>query len=133
MKAIQKLIILLFIASFFIGCEKPEGEGGKATIKGSVWTEDWNTTFTVLQSEYAAADIEVYIIYGSNTSYSQRIRANYNGEFEFKFLREGNYKIYVYSKDKTLQSPSGQIAIVKDVKISKKKETVTLDRIVIYN
>lgn len=133
MRTIQKLMLTLFIASIFLGCEKPEGEGGKATIKGSVWTEDWNTTFTVLQSEYAAADVEVYIIYGSNTSYSERIRANYNGEYEFKFLREGNYKIYVYSKDKTLQSPSGQIAIVKDVKISKKKETVTVDRIVIYN
>ncbi len=133
MKTHNKSILFLFIATLFMACEKPEGEGGKATIKGSVWTEDWNTTFTVLQSEYAAADIEVYIIYGSNTSYSERIRANYNGEYEFKFLREGNYKIYVYSKDKSLQSPSGQIAIVKDVKISKKKETVTVDRITIYN
>lgn len=133
MKTLNKSIFFLFMATLFMACEKPEGEGGKATIKGSVWTEDWNTTFTVLQSEYAAADIEVYIIYGNNTSYSERIRANYNGEYEFKFLREGNYKIYVYSKDKSLQSPSGQIAIVKDVKISKKKETVTVDRITIYN
>ncbi len=116
-----------------MACEKPEGEGGKAAIKGSIWTEDWNTTFTVLQSEYAAADVDVYIIYGNNLSYSDRTRANYNGEYEFKFLREGNYKIYVYSKDKSLQSPSGQIAIIKDVKITKKKQTVTVDKITIYN
>jgi hypothetical protein len=133
MKIIHKITILLIFGWALIACEKPEGEGGKATIKGSLWVEDWNTTFTVLQSEYVAADKEVYIIYGNNTSYSQRIRANYNGEFEFKFLREGNYKIYVYSKDKTLASPSGEIAIIKDVKIGKKKETVNLDRITIYN
>ena len=133
MKTLNKSILILFIATLFVACEKPEGEGGKAAIKGSIWTEDWNTTFTVLQSEYAAADVDVYIIYGNNVSYSDRTRANYNGEYEFKFLREGNYKIYVYSKDKSLQSPSGQIAIVKEVKISKKKETVTVDRITIYN
>lgn len=133
MKTLKKSILLIFVATLFMACEKPEGEGGKATIKGSVWTEDWNTTFTVLQSEYPSADVDVYIIYGNDLSYSDRTRANYNGEYEFKFLREGNYKIYVYSKDKSLQSPSGQIAIVKDVKISKNKETVNVDRITIYN
>ncbi|NUM31530.1 MAG: hypothetical protein HUU47_04310 [Bacteroidetes bacterium] len=48
-------------------------------------------------------------------------------------MRTGNYKIYVYSKDKTMQAPSGQVAIIKDVKISKRKETVELDTITIYN
>lgn len=129
----KKLLFASIIITLLISCEKPEGEGGKASIKGTVWTEDWNTTFTVLQSEYAAADADVYIIYGNNTSYSDRTRANYNGEYEFKFLREGNYKIYVYSKDKTMQSPSGEVAVIKDVKISKKKETVVVDKITIYN
>ncbi len=133
MRFINKIFLLLCIAIGFISCEKPEGEGGKATIKGLVWTEDWNTTFTVLQSEYPSADVEVYIIYGSDVSYSRRIRANYNGEYEFKYLREGNYKIYVYSKDKTLQSPSGIVAVIKDVKITSKKQTVNVEKIVIYN
>ncbi|MFM9943936.1 MAG: hypothetical protein ACKVQB_01755 [Bacteroidia bacterium] len=133
MKIIDKLILALLLSHLLIACEKPEGEGGKATIKGNVWTEDWNNTFTSLETEYAAADKEVYIIYGTNTSYSKRIRTDYEGDFEFKFLREGNYKIYVYSKDKTLQSKSGEIAVVKDIEITKKKQTINLDKIVIYN
>ncbi len=124
---------ILFLITALMSCEKPEGLGGKATIKGNIWTEDWNTTFTVLQSDYASADVEVYIIYGTNTSYSQRIRTNYKGEFSFDFLREGIYQIYVYSKDKTLQAPSGIVALVKDITITSKKQSVDLGRIVIYN
>jgi hypothetical protein len=133
MKTISKLLFVMLTTSALLSCEKPEGEGGRASIRGSVWTEDWNSTFTVMSAEYPSADKEVYIIYGNDITYSQRIRANYNGEYEFKYLREGNYKIYVYSKDKTLQSPSGETAIVKDVSISKKKQTVIVDRITIYN
>jgi hypothetical protein len=65
-------------------------------------------------------------------SYSDRIRTNYNGEYEFKYLRKGKYKIYIYSDDNTLQSESGQISIVKDVEITEKKQIVTIDRITIY-
>lgn len=126
-------ILYLSLFLIFLSCKKPEGEGGRATIKGKIWTEDWNTTFTVLQSEYPSADVDVYIIYGDDVSYSDRKRANYNGEYEFKYLRTGNYKIYVYSKDKTLQSPSGQVAVIKDVKISERKQTVEVDTITIYN
>lgn len=133
MKNIYHYCILVLLLTTMLSCEKPEGVGGKACIKGTIWTEDWNTTFTLLQGDYASADVEVYIIYGNNTSYSQRIRTNYKGQFEFKFLREGFYQIYVYSKDKTLQSPSGSVAVVKDITISSKKQTVDVDRIVIYN
>ena len=126
-------IYYVLIFAFLISCKKPEGEGGRATIRGNIWTEDWNTTFTVLQSEYPSADVDVYIIYGEDLSYSQRIRANYNGEYEFKYMRPGNYKIYVYSKDKEMKSPSGIVPVIKDVKISKRKQTVVVDKITIYN
>jgi len=131
MKSIK--IISFFLCVLMSSCSKIEGEGGSSTIKGSIWVEDWNATFTVLEAEYSGLNEDVYIIYGNHTSYDDKTTTNYKGEFEFKYLRQGNYKIYVYSKDKSLQSPSGQIAIVKDVKISKKKETVNVDRITIYN
>ena len=63
----------------------------------------------------------VYIVYGSDISYGYRIRTNYNGEFEY--LRAGNYKIYIYSKDKTLQSASGDIAVIKDLTVSEDNTT----------
>lgn len=131
----KKQIILLLIAPLMIlfsACDKPEGKGGTSTITGKVTTEDYNATFTVLEATYPTQDEDVYIIYGSNTSYGDKVKTNYNGEYEFKYLREGSYKIYTYSKDKTLQSPSGQIAIIKEVKITDTDQKVTVDDITIY-
>ncbi|NUM31399.1 MAG: hypothetical protein HUU47_03625 [Bacteroidetes bacterium] len=65
-------IFCVLIILIFVSCKKEEGEGGLASIKGKIWTEDWNSTFTVLQAEYPSADVDVYIIYGDDISYSER-------------------------------------------------------------
>lgn len=122
MKSIFGFLCLLF-ALGLSSCEKPEGEGGTGRIKGSVLAEQWNATFTVKQAEFPAMDEWVYIVYGSDISYGDRIRTNYNGEFEFKYLREGKYKVYVYSKDKTLSAPSGEIAVVKELTVTEDNTT----------
>lgn len=122
------LVITIAIAS----CKKPAGEGGKSSIKGTIWVEDWNSGFTVKNGEYAGYDEDVYIIYGDDVSYSDKTKSNYNGEYEFKYLRKGKYKIYVYSKDKTLVSVSGEVSVVKEVEITNKKEVKTVDQIIIY-
>lgn len=122
------LIIIFLITS----CKKTAGEGGSATIKGSITVEDWNNAFTVKNGEYPGHDEDVFIIYGENISYNDKISANYKGEFEFKYLRKGKYTIYVYSKDKTLQSSSGETSVVKVVEITDKKQTITIDPIIIY-
>lgn len=128
LKSLTVLLIVLVIAS----CKKPPGEGGKASIKGTLLAEDWNSSFTIKNSEYPAYDEDVYIIYGDDVSYSDKTKSNYNGEYEFKYLRKGKYKIYVYSKDKTLTQPSGETSIVKEVEITDKKGTKTVDQIIIY-
>ena len=103
-KNLMKLgFVLLFVVNL-ISCKKEAGEGGTSTIKGKIWVEDWNNAFTIKNGEYAGYDQDVYILYGDAVSYSEKTKANYNGEFEFKYLRKGKYKIYVYSKNNTLQS-----------------------------
>jgi hypothetical protein len=124
------ITILLLV---FSACKKTAGEGGNSSIRGTVWVEDWNSSFNVKNGEYAGADEDVFILYGDAVSYSDKTRANYNGEYEFKYLRPGKYKIYVYSKDKTLQSKSGDVSIIKEVEITSKKQTVTVEQITIYN
>jgi hypothetical protein len=132
MQRLLKYSFLFLTVLFLNACKKPPGEGGQASIRGTVWTEDWNSGFTVMNGQYAAADVDVYIIYGDEAGYSDRTRANYNGEYEFRYLRKGKYKIYVYSKDKTLQSPSGEVAVVKEVEITSKKEILNVEQITIY-
>jgi hypothetical protein len=135
MKNQFKLIALSLIvlgSLIALSCKKPAGEGGKASIKGSLWAEDWNGSFTIKNGEYAAYDEDVYIIYGDDVDYSDKTKSNYNGEFEFKYLRKGKYKIYVYSKDKTLTSPSGEVSIIQEVEITEKKQVFTIDKITIY-
>jgi hypothetical protein len=127
------VLTVIFAALLTFSCKKPAGEGGKSSIKGSIWVEDWNSGFTVKNGEYAGADQDVYIVYGDEVGYSDKTTTDYNGEFEFRYLRKGKYKIYVYSKDKTLTSPSGETSVVKEVEITGKKQVITLDQIIIYN
>ena len=124
--------LVIFLALFFAvsGCKKEAGEGGNSSISGKVYVRDYNTTFIVLQYEYYGPDVDVYIIYGDDKSYSERIRTSYDGTYEFKYLRPGKYHIYAYSKDSTLQT-SSEIAKLVDVEISDKKQEVTAPLITI--
>jgi hypothetical protein len=132
MKIIKNITLAVFIIAAFGACKKTAGEGGSSKITGTVWLQNWNSTYTVLEGEYPATDQDVYIIYGDHVSYDDKVKTNYNGQYEFRYLREGNYKIYVFSKDNTLQSPSGEMAVIKDVKITDTDQTVKVDTITIY-
>jgi hypothetical protein len=116
------LLTMVFIAS----CEKDAGEGGSSSITGNVHTTDYNATFLIVQGEYPAADEDVYIIYGDETSYGDRVKTSYDGRFEFKYLREGKYTIYTYSDDTTL---SGKSVVSVAAEITKKKQTVDVGQI----
>lgn len=121
--------ILLFV--WFAGCKKP-GIGGDASITGYVHVEKWNATFTQFIGEYAGKDQYVYIVYGDHPGYDKRIKTDYNGEFEFPYLYEGHYKIYIYSKDSTFADPSGITSVVKDVNITSRKEVFNIDTLLIF-
>lgn len=116
----------LFSMFTFAACEKDAGEGGTSSITGYVHVTDYNATFLVVQGEYPGADEYVYIIYGNDISYGERIRTTYDGRFEFKYLREGKYTIYTYSEDTTL---SGQSVVSVQAEITDKKQTVDVGRI----
>jgi len=126
------LPLFLFLIFSFSSCTKEEGDGGNSTIYGTIIVHDYNSSYTQLNGIYNGADEDVYIIYGDDLSYSERIRSNYNGVYEFKYLRPGNYKVYVYSEDSTLTMPSGKYAVVREVRISGNRQTVKADDIVIF-
>ena len=125
--------LFLFIFMLFVSCSKEAGDGGNSSITGSIIVHDYNSSYTVLNGIYDGADEEVHIIYGDDLSYSDRIRTNYNGVYEFKFLRPGDYTIYAYSEDSTLTLPSGKYAVIRQVKITSNHQTVKADDMIIFN
>ena len=132
MKRFAVLLTIIALTSLLFSCEKDPGEGGNSSIYGKVYVKNYNGTFTVLQGEYYGPDEDVYIIYGDAISYGQHTKTNYDGTYEFKYLRPGKYKVYVYSKDSTLQEPSGVIPIIKEVEITDKKQDVQVNDIIIF-
>jgi hypothetical protein len=125
------LLLLIFSAGIF-SCSKDAGDGGNSTIYGKLIAYDYNAEFTDLKGIYPAADEDVYLIYGSDRSYSQRVRSNYEGVYEFKFLRPGDYTIYAYSKDSTLTLPSGLYAVIRNVTITDNKQTVEAEDMKVF-
>ncbi|MES2285334.1 MAG: hypothetical protein V4547_06560 [Bacteroidota bacterium] len=129
----RSFYLLLFSIGFlllFNSCKKEAGEGGTSSIKGKVYAKYYNKNFTVLADSAYAPDIDIYIIYGDDFSYGERKRTSYNGTYEFKFLQKGSYKIFAYSRDSTgayrnlVNQYANDLAVIKEVEITKNKQTV---------
>jgi|WetSurSiteA1Bulk_404760.scaffolds.fasta_scaffold00327_9 hypothetical protein len=114
-----------------ISCEKQEGEGGTSSITGKVVVRQYNSNFTTLTETYYATDEDVFIIYGEDPVYGDKTTTNYDGTYRFDYLREGTYKIYAYSEDSLNYPTQHEIPVVKEVKITKRNQEVTVDNIVI--
>jgi len=125
--------MLLLLAVLFSSCEKGAGEGGSAKIGGKVIIEDYNFDFTILRSTYPAQDYDVYIIYGNEPYYGDKVATSHDGYFEFSYLREGDYTIFAYSKDKSFDynNTSELVAIKREVSISSKKQEVIVENIIV--
>lgn len=124
-KSIYYLLIIL--STLVFSCAKDAGDGGNSTIYGKMIAYNYNAEFTNLKGIYPAADEDVYLIYGNDRSYSQHVKSNYDGIYEFKYLRPGDYTVYAYSKDSTLTLPSGLYAVIRNVTITDNKQTVEVE------
>jgi len=130
-----RLLSLICLLSILLSsCKKPAGSGGQATLKGKVIVKNYDGTFTVLKSTAAATDQDVYIIYGDDDTYGDKTKTGPDGVYEFKYLRKGTYKIYVYSKIPANPKPSPSTqAIYQSGTISHRKGTIELPDITIIN
>lgn len=129
-KSFVVLSLVVFITLSF-SCKKETGEGRNSSIYGKVYVKDYNSNFTILQDEYYGQDVDVFIVYGDEQTYGDKTSTNYDGTFEFKYLRPGTYHVYAYSKDSTLQTLAS-IPIIKDVEISDKEGDVESPEIIIF-
>lgn len=126
MKKSLTFFVLLFA---FSSCSKYEGEGGSSIIKAVVVEQKYNSLGNVI-AEYPIADQDVYIIYGNeNTFYDDDVKTSFDGSFEFRYLRKGNYKVFLYEDCNTC--PSGKKEVLVPIEITKNNEIKNLDTIYI--
>lgn len=131
MRTCRTALTVLAATLLLAGCKK-EGLGGDATIAGSIWVEKWNSTFTQQIGQYPGRDEYVYIVYGEHDGYDKRVKTDYNGRFEFPYLYKGHYTVYTYSRDSTFSDASGITAVLRQVEITDRNETVEVPRFIVF-
>lgn len=134
----RKLALFILLSGFFSlasSCSKAAGEGGTSVIKGKIYVHNYNSSGTAITSEYWGQDIDVYIIYGTESNYfNDRIRTSYDGSFEFPYLAKGKYRVFVYEKCfNTMEDPcpSGMREVIVETNITKNKSSVDVGTIII--
>jgi hypothetical protein len=127
----KKYFLILSAFVLFLSCEKQAGEGGTSTIKGVVIVHEWNSDFTIPRDTFPAQDEDVYIVYGDDEVYGDKFSTGYDGKYEFNYLQNGKYTIYVLSKSDTILLTKELIPIIKEVEITDKNQEVVVDTIYI--
>ena len=125
------ILTIALLSVFLVSCEKPEGIGGNASIKGTIMVEVYDKEFKTLQETFPATDEDVFIIYGNDDSYSDKTSTSSNGLFEFNYLTKGEYTVFVYSED-TSKNNIQDIEIKTAINISSNKSTSDLGEIKIF-
>lgn len=129
----KKLLLFLFILVSVImySCKRGPGEGGSSTIKGKVYRYKYNANFSaILDSGYTDKE-DVFIIYGDDVTFGNDQKTNYDGTYEFKYLRKGKYKIFAYENDSSKYPNTGNKPVLLDVEITKNKQTVEVPDLII--
>jgi hypothetical protein len=126
------------LAASLLACKKEPGDGGNSSIRGNV-SKDVRIILSnpsTYQGTFPGADRDVYIVYGDNISPDDRVQTNYKGEFEFKYLRPGKYKVYTFSRDTNavaVEWDEEHMPVVAEVEIEDKKQEVALSEMKIYD
>ncbi|MBP8824632.1 MAG: carboxypeptidase regulatory-like domain-containing protein [Flavobacteriales bacterium] len=128
----RPLLLPLLCLSLLIapGCKKEEGEGGKAVIKGTVLRQDVNAVGNPIGAPYPYHDQRVYIIYGDNEFQDDDVRTGPDGNYEFRWLRPGDYTIYTFGE---CDCPGKSITVSHRVSIDGKKDEVVVPTITVDN
>ena len=100
-----------------LSCVDEAGEGGTSVIQGKVYrvlhpndvysfktdtntveTDSFRTANYFIDTDtLPAAKEDVYIVYGNQLVYGDKMETGYDGTYRFKYLTKGTYNIYAYS------------------------------------
>lgn len=124
----KQVLIIALVAMcstvLFNSCTNGPGPGGKASIEGVVKGTRYVNNCTTNAGSFLAEDEDVYLIYGDDPSYGDRVKTGPGGVFYFQYLRPGKYTIYAYSTTCTV---SQREAVIMEVEITDKNEALITD------
>lgn len=124
------LFYLVTILLLLQSCSKEEGFGGLATIRGKVFGQNFNQNGVLIAENYIG-DVRVYISKHEDPIPFGDVRSSYDGSYEFEFLHEGKYDIWVFGDCDFC--PWDQMFDKKTVEITSKRQTVEVEDLVISN
>lgn len=88
---------------------------GTSSISGNIHVMNYNSS-GVFVNEGIGPDVDVYLISGSgNSSYTEKLKSNYDGTFTFSHLGKGHYKVYAYSDCSTCASGTEAVLVSTDI------------------
>ena len=128
MKQLKIVITIFIVSAILFSCTKGPGEGGRASIKGSIFARNYSNTYIKTDSGMLGGQ-KVFLKYGDEPGIGDNVDTDQDGVFYFNYLREGKYTIIVYSKqliNNTLDS-----AVVNTVEITSRKQQLNLPTITI--
>ena len=135
---LQLFIWVIAVLLALVSCKKEAGDGGNSSIKGKISRElriVLNNPGTAVGT-FPAADEDVYIIYGDHVSPDDRVQTNYDGEYEFLYLRPGKYKVYAFSKDtNSVAVPwdEDHMTVLQELEITDGNQQVIANDMMIYD
>lgn len=123
------LFLLVVLMSLFeASCKKEPGTGGTGTIRGKVYGINIRNGLRA-DSGYVG-DVRVFIHYGDNTWADDETRTSYTGDYQFKWLNKGKYRISIISECDTC--PMEQTGVFHLTTINKNNELINLPDLVGY-
>ena len=133
----KKIILLPFLFSIIClgisSCKKASGLGVRASVKGKLYSGNYHSPEIPVTEEDGEPEERVYLVFGDREDgYDADMRTNYDGTFEFKYLRKGTYKIYAYGMDTSKVSSSPKTPIIRTFEIADNKQNVAINDLVIY-
>ena len=134
----RNIIFLAIITVCICSCEKLEGEGGTSEINGKVtyFTISYNAqTSSNDTNYYPKSGKDIFIIYSNNEDdlFDDKTETDWNGNFEFKYLRKGDYIIYTYVDSVVVNDVTYDYPLFNHVNISKNNSSINIEEYIIEN
>lgn len=130
MKAVLGMVAAMVLG--LSGCTPDPGLGGMAKVTGVVMVEDWNSTFTSINSVYPAMREDVYLVFGEEPTFGEDVETHFDGTYRFQYLYPGKYTLYAYSDRLATPGNTNMREPVKlTFEITEKRQMLSLDTLFI--